>query len=250
MRLGFWFAAAALAVGTLGAWPRADVLTVSVSAMEVYIGDPVTVTVHAATSAGAPVEGAAIMARAVFSFSGEALPGPVLTDASGDASFTFTNTTSNLFASFRVWNEVVEDGFQSEGEAWAHSDGVDYVEPSTAVEVGIDIRPGSSQNNVNLRSNGVVQVAILGSADLDVSTVDLTTVAVAGAPARRNGNGTVVSQSRDVNGDGRTDVVVEVRTSQMQLDGSSTSAELTGNLTSGAGGTAIHGSDSVRIVGN
>jgi hypothetical protein len=49
----------------------------------------------------------------------------------------------------------------------------------------------------------------------------------------------------DANGDGRVDLVLHVSTKDLQLDGSSTEAVLTGHTYDG---TAITGTDTVRIV--
>ena len=47
----------------------------------------------------------------------------------------------------------------------------------------IDIKPGSCPNPFNGKSKGSVPVAILGSADFDVSEVDPATIELAGVPA-------------------------------------------------------------------
>lgn len=49
----------------------------------------------------------------------------------------------------------------------------------------VDVKPGSDVNPVNLRSNGVLPVAVLGSADFDVTTIDPSTILLNGvAPLR------------------------------------------------------------------
>ena len=42
--------------------------------------------------------------------------------------------------------------------------------------MGIDIRPGSDDNPINVTSRGLIPVAILGSATLDVFDLDVTTL--------------------------------------------------------------------------
>jgi hypothetical protein len=55
----------------------------------------------------------------------------------------------------------------------------------TTVTVPVDIKPGDCPNPVNLGSQGVLPVAILGTADFDVTTIDPNTVTLAGvAPLR------------------------------------------------------------------
>jgi hypothetical protein len=53
--------------------------------------------------------------------------------------------------------------------------------------VEIDIKPGSCPNPFNVNSEGFVPVAIVGSADLDVTTVDPTTVTLEGIYAHHWG---------------------------------------------------------------
>ncbi|MGW8251767.1 MAG: hypothetical protein ACWGO1_14070, partial [Anaerolineales bacterium] len=44
------------------------------------------------------------------------------------------------------------------------------------MHVLIDIKPGSDPNAINLRSHGVIPVALFGSPELEVSMVDLASV--------------------------------------------------------------------------
>jgi hypothetical protein len=114
-----------------------------------------------------------------------------------------------------------------------------------AVTVDIDIKPCSDPNSINLDSKGVVPVAILGSADFDASTVDPETVELAGAPAQEKGKSGKYGSLDDVNGDGYLDLVIHVRTADLELNPGDTVAVLTGNLYDS---TPILGSDSVRTV--
>jgi hypothetical protein len=113
------------------------------------------------------------------------------------------------------------------------------------LKVSIDIKPGGNPNPINLKSQGTVPVAILGTGDFDATTVDPTTVTLAGAPVKLKKNGTPMAAYEDANGDGRVDLVLHVSTKDLQLDGSSTEAVLTGHTYDG---TAITGTDTVRIV--
>ena len=82
-------------------------------------------------------------------------------------------------------------------------------------DVTIDIKPGSDPNSINLGSNGVVPVAILGSAIFDASTVDPFTVKLADATVKIKGNSGNAGSLEDVNDDGYLDLVVQVYTSQI-----------------------------------
>lgn len=111
--------------------------------------------------------------------------------------------------------------------------------------VGIDIKPGTDENSINLGSNGVVPVAILGSATFDASTVDPSTVTLEGAYARLKGNSGNYGSMQDANGDGYLDLVVQVTTQDLGLVEGATTATLTALTFSGL---PIVGSDSVTIV--
>lgn len=116
------------------------------------------------------------------------------------------------------------------------------------ISVGIDIKPGSDPNSINLCSNGAVPVAIFGSATLDVSNVNTETLRFAEASVKVVGKKDPHSlcSYEDVNGDSYVDVVCHFVTSDIAaIDGESTSATVNGELLDG---TAIEGADSVNIV--
>lgn len=60
---------------------------------------------------------------------------------------------------------------------------------TTFIPVAIDIKPGSYPNSINLGSNGVVPVAIFGSATFDVGQIDYATINLANASVKLKGNG-------------------------------------------------------------
>jgi len=104
--------------------------------------------------------------------------------------------------------------------------------------ITIDIKPGSDPNSINLKSKGVVPVAVLTTGAFDASTVDSTTVTFAGATPLR-------WAIEDVDSDGDVDMVFHFDTRALNLTATSIEATLTG-LT--AGGVPIQGMDSVNIV--
>jgi hypothetical protein len=74
-------------------------------------------------------------------------------------------------------------------------------EPLVAVrQIGIDIKPGSYPNCFNVNGSGVIPVAILGSADFDVTQIDLDTLWFGGLEVRVNGKKPQCS-FEDVSGD-------------------------------------------------
>jgi hypothetical protein len=87
------------------------------------------------------------------------------------------------------------------------------------LEVGIDIKPGSYPNSINLGSHGLVPVAVLSSTEFDTATVDPDTVALAGAGVAVRGNGNhYMAHEEDVDGDGLTDLVIQVETENLDPD--------------------------------
>ena len=58
---------------------------------------------------------------------------------------------------------------------------------AVAVEVALDIKPGSCPNPINTHSKGVLPVAILGTENFDVTQIDVSTIRLVGAsPIRDN----------------------------------------------------------------
>jgi hypothetical protein len=71
----------------------------------------------------------------------------------------------------------------------------------------MDVEPGSFPNPINLASGGTLPVAILSTASIDASRIDIGTVRMAGAPVGRRPNGTGMAAFEDVDSDDRLDVV-------------------------------------------
>jgi hypothetical protein len=114
----------------------------------------------------------------------------------------------------------------------------------------IDIKPGSDPNSINTKSNGVIPVALLGSALFNVTLIDVTTLAFgpSGASLAHDLTDLVVlaEHLQDVNTDGFTDLVSHYRQKQTGLAVGATEACLTAELTGGGG--SISGCDSVNVV--
>jgi hypothetical protein len=111
-----------------------------------------------------------------------------------------------------------------------------------AIRVAVDIKPGEVTNTINLRSQGVLPVAILSTLTFDARVVDALSVRFGPAQAREaHGRGLV----EDVNGDGRPDLLLHFRTQDAGLTVGMTTACLTGTT---AAGVAIEGCDAVRLI--
>ena len=106
-------------------------------------------------------------------------------------------------------------------------------------EITIDIKPGGNPNNINLKSKGVVPVAVLTTESFDAGDVDPETVEFAGAEPVR-------WRLCDVDDDGDNDILFHFKTQDLQgLDEDSTEATLTGETNNEE---VISGTDTVRIV--
>jgi len=122
-------------------------------------------------------------------------------------------------------------------------------------EVVIDVKPGSDTNVINIKSKGVVPVAILTTGSFDAGTVDPESVQFADATPVR-------WKLEDVDGDGDKDMLLHFKTQELNLvsaqevgalsaqsaesgANASKKAKLTGKT---ADGYQVSASDSVRII--
>lgn len=113
--------------------------------------------------------------------------------------------------------------------------------PVNAIPAQVEIKPGSSPAPVNLSSQGVLPVAILGSSSLEVDTIDASTVRLGiGQAAPHDG-----AHVEDVNGDGIPDLVLQFPTRDAGVQCGDTVLIVSGKTTSGA---AIAGFDAIRTV--
>jgi len=106
------------------------------------------------------------------------------------------------------------------------------------IEVEIDIKPGSNPNSINLKSNGVVPVAVLTTSDFNIIDIDPSTVQFAGASPLR-------WAKEDVDNDGDVDMVFHFKVRELTLNQNSVEATLNGNTLTGI---PFEGTDTVNIV--
>jgi hypothetical protein len=111
------------------------------------------------------------------------------------------------------------------------------------VNVVIDIKPCSYPNVINLKSNGVIPVAILTTKNFDATTVDPLSVLF-------GPNGATEVHERgheeDVDGDGDVDLMLHFATQETGIQPGATSASLIGKTYSGQD---FEGSDEIVILG-
>jgi hypothetical protein len=108
-----------------------------------------------------------------------------------------------------------------------------------SLQVNIDIKPGETPNPINLKSTGLIPVAVLSTAFFDAATVDQLSVRFGPQQASAVNYG-----FEDVNGDGFRDLVLQFNTQQTGLKVGDTQACLSGSTQSGLG---IQGCDQVRV---
>jgi len=136
----------------------------------------------------------------------------------------------------------------SDGTTYFTEDIANYYGIIPSQPITIDIKPGGDTNSINLKSNGVVPVALISSAEFDATSLfDGDTVLMfEGAEALR-------WSVEDVNNDGIDDIILHFRTHELDLTADSTMGDLTigdtydplGNLI-----TSYDGQDTVNIVPN
>jgi hypothetical protein len=139
------------------------------------------------------------------------------------------------------------------------------------ITVPVDIKPGGCPNPWNTKSDGVMPIAILGTAGFDVTTVDPATVRLAGVAPMRSALEDVATPFEPFTGktealacvslgpDGFVDLSLKFDSREILaaiqeslgrevVDGTALIVPLTGNLTEAAGGREIRGEDVVVIL--
>jgi hypothetical protein len=132
------------------------------------------------------------------------------------------------------------------------------------VDVKVDIKPGSCPNPLNVKSSGVLPVAILGSEDLDVGDIDPASIFLGGARAIRSSHEDVAAPASEgtpdegecdcttEGPDGKTDLTLKFNTQDIvQLLGDVNHGDLRLLTLTGAlyDGTPIEGSDCIVVRG-
>jgi uncharacterized delta-60 repeat protein len=115
--------------------------------------------------------------------------------------------------------------------------------------VTIDIEPEDRRNRINLRSGEAISVAIFSTADFDARTVDVASLRF-GRTGQENSllrdrHGRIKFDLKDVNGDGRLDLVVRFEADMTGFRVGDTRGYLTGRLTDG---TAFSADDAVSVT--
>lgn len=148
----------------------------------------------------------------------------------------------------RVWstNNINPESFEdiylaaqvSTGTFIDYQVGMNYRAPQSVVDISIDIKPGANPNTINLKSKGVVPVAIMTTDEFDAVTINPETVRFAAAAGVR-------WTMEDVDFDSDLDLLLHFKTQELDLTADSTEATLRGETIEGK---PIVGIDTVNIV--
>src|SRR6266571_1228805 len=116
---------------------------------------------------------------------------------------------------------------------------------SQGMPIEIEILPGENPKFIDT-SRPFIPVALLGGENFYAASVDPVSVRLAGAPITKAKDGRFRSELRDVNGDGRIDLVVYVSVYSLHLADGTSDAVLTATM---ADGTSVSGSQQVSFKG-
>jgi len=142
---------------------------------------------------------------------------------------------------------------------WAHNRvaTLEGCEPEV-LTVGLDVKPGSCPNPLNVKNKGVLPVAVVGTPEFDITTIDLASVRLAGVAPIRSSFEDVATpadggecECTTAGPDGHIDLSLKFNTEDIVsaigevADGEVLELTLTGGLLDG---TAIEGADCIVII--
>ena len=172
---------------------------------------------------------------------------------------TWNRYSLSIFIDPGLVGQILQFGFLNTATNYEGS-GIRYDNIGFGFEplsVSFDVRPASCPNPLNARSQGVLPVALLGTAQLDVNDVDVSTLRIEGAAAVRWDYDDVAAPfagaiAGDLCGcteagpDGRLDLKLKFDTQDLVLASEDGRLTLTGELLDG---TPIEGVDCIVVVG-
>jgi len=144
-----------------------------------------------------------------------------------------------------------------------------FIEENTTVcpiAVHVDIKPGGCPTPINVGSKGVLPVAVLGTVDFDVTTIDPASITLAGVlplrwemedvatPYTINVDECNIMDCHELTGDGYVDLTLKFDTQEIHnaiaevYDRECLILELTGKLKTAYGELPIKGGDVVSIL--
>ena len=112
-----------------------------------------------------------------------------------DVNFAYLQSLGLLINhTYNIHLKVTDSESQSDT-----ADSTLIIEPKPALWVAVDIKPGSCPNPVNVKSSGVLPVAILGTDDYDITTIDPTSIRLTGIEPLRSSFEDVATPVSDAN---------------------------------------------------
>ncbi|MCJ7571809.1 MAG: hypothetical protein MUO82_08035, partial [Candidatus Thermoplasmatota archaeon] len=164
------------------------------------------------------------------------------------------------------WSGYDPNGLLS--TAWAVLTLERFAPPPTGKSVYVDIKPGSWPNPINTKDKGVIPVAICGTEDFDIYTIDPSTIKICiegveegVAPLRWSYEDVATPWTgeegggQNLKGDGYLDLCLKFSNQEVVTTlvlsnyiGQTIPLIITGNLKEEYGGLAILGHDYVRII--
>lgn len=180
----------------------------------------------------------------------------------GDGSTETGSAPSHTYTDAGIYNVclTVNDGTVDSEEVCTYAE--------VPVIVPLDIKPGSCPNPLNLKSKGVLPVAVLGTLDLDVTTIDPLTILLSRegieegvAPIRSNYEDVAtpfegeLCDCHDLNGDGYADLTLKFKTQELveilelaEVAGETIPLTLTGCLHDNDSDIPIIGADCIWVL--
>lgn len=112
----------------------------------------------------------------------------------------------------------------------------------------MDIKPGSDPNSINIKSQGVIPVALLGNADFSVMEIDVFTLNFESASPAHDLSDleTYEDHLKDINGDGFQDLITHYWTQDTGISCGDISVSITGQTNTGQPFFSV---DSIKTVG-
>jgi hypothetical protein len=168
-------------------------------------------------------------------------------------TFEFSATSLKVYVDGNL--EIDIDGVFNNGRFAFYNFSQGLVKYESYVVIGtvdVDIKPGSDPNSINLGEHGLLPIAILGTQDFDVETINPETIEIGGITLAERGSKKAPKLAyslEDVDGDGITDMItffdVQTLVTDDVLKDTTVALTLTATLYDG---TPIKGTDSVNIV--
>jgi len=141
----------------------------------------------------------------------------------------YIDPETDIYTSPTIINQQINPG----QDIYYELEGTDSIKAYKTID--IDIKPGSYPNSINLKSKGLIPVAILTTSTFDVKDVNVNRISFAGAEP-------IKSHIEDMDNDGDIDLILYFDAQSLKLNQTDTEASLTGDI--------IKGTDSVKIVPN